>query len=447
VTNGLRVHLSGSAAHDCVGDLLRAAHSYVRALTEELIARGGGLVLGVGGEPVGAAGEPCLFDWTALDAVAAVPEPASQWPRLRPERFVVVVSQRGLEKIPAERANVWERCLARSDFALEVAPPGWRMAGIIRERQVLRGDVLLALGGGAGVEHLAEMYRDEGKPVVPVYAELGAFNNDGNGGSRFLHGRALADIDTFIRLRDGAGNAAARLTQLRLAADGGTTELARRTADILDDLRPRPAFYVRLLATDHADYDAVERFFRDVVDPVVADRGFTPYEMGRGRPETVGATITGGLGREEAGCSGAASARGSLVGPHLAVLPRAAIVVEDRYASVFKLDRIRPAIVADTLAELQIAWPAIPIVFTDTRPLAEEWTYRWLAAAARHSLDDTDTTARLADLPTPTTAPAAPPSTAQVRAWARTVGLDVPPRGRLSPDIWAAYRAQHPQGT
>ncbi len=58
----------------------------------------------------------------------------------------------------------------------------------------------------------------------------------------------------------------------------------------------------------------------------------------------------------------------------LAALPRAAIVVEDRYASVFKLDRIRPAVVADALAELQIAWPAIPIVFTDTRPLAEEWT-------------------------------------------------------------------------
>jgi hypothetical protein len=115
----------------------------------------------------------------------------------------------------------------------------------------------------------------------------------------------------------------------------------------------------------------------------------------------------------------------------LAALPRAAIVVEDRYASMFKLDRIRPAVVADALAELQIAWRAIPIVFTDTRPLAEEWTYRWLAAAARHTLDDTDATTRLADLPTST----ALPSTAQVRAWARTAGLDVPPRGRLSPGI------------
>jgi len=61
----------------------------------------------------------------------------------------------------------------------------------------------------------------------------------------------------------------------------------------------------------------------------------------------------------------------------LAALPHAAVVVEDRYAAVFKQDRVRPAVVADALAELQVTWPAIPIVFADTRPLAEEWTYRF----------------------------------------------------------------------
>ena len=36
--------------------------------------------------------------------------------------------------------------------------------------------------------------------------------------------------------------------------------------------------------------------------------------------------------------------------------------------------------------------------------------------------------------------PAAPqPSTAEVRAWARTVGLPVPDRGRLRPEIWQAW--------
>lgn len=37
--------------------------------------------------------------------------------------------------------------------------------------------------------------------------------------------------------------------------------------------------------------------------------------------------------------------------------------------------------VADGLAELQIRWPNVPMVFCETRQLAEEWTYRFLAAA------------------------------------------------------------------
>jgi hypothetical protein len=149
------------------------------------------------------------------------------------------------------------------------------MAGIIRERQVLRGDILLVLGGGAGAEHLAELYRHEGKRVVPVHTELGAYCQDGNGGSRFLHGRVIADPDGFFRLRDGAGSAAARISGLRLRADTDTDAMARQAAKLLTDLRPRPAFYVRLLDASHPDHAAVERFFR----------GFTPHEMGRGSPQ------------------------------------------------------------------------------------------------------------------------------------------------------------------
>ena len=33
------------------------------------------------------------------------------------------------------------------------------------------------------------------------------------------------------------------------------------------------------------------------------------------------------------------------------------------------------------LARVQVRYPEIPIVFLETRALAEEWTYRWLGAA------------------------------------------------------------------
>ncbi len=67
----------------------------------------------------------------------------------------------------------------------------------------------------------------------------------------------------------------------------------------------------------------------------------------------------------------------------LAEVPRAVVVVEDRYSAVFKLDHVRPALVADQLGECQVRWPTVPIIFAETRPLAEEWTYRFLAAAVQ----------------------------------------------------------------
>lgn len=218
--------------------------------------------------------------------IAAANLPAPGWPPLRPERFVAVGTQRGLEKIPEGRRETWERCRSRSDFDLVVAPPGWRMAGIIRERQVARGDVLLVLSGGAGGEHLAELYRDEGKPVIALHAELGALNEDGRGGGTALHEKALANPDAFLRLREGVGNAAGRLSALRVDAATDVERLAQTTCDLIDDLRPPTAFFVRLLDASASEYPAVERFFRDVVDDVVRFRGFTPREMGGGRPET-----------------------------------------------------------------------------------------------------------------------------------------------------------------
>jgi hypothetical protein len=128
----------------------------------------------------------------------------------------------------------------------------------------------------------------------------------------------------------------------------------------------------------------------------------------------------------------------------LAALPRAAVVVEDRYSQLFKLERVRPAVVADGLAELQIRWPNVAIVFCETRQLAEEWTYRFLAAAHAWASTEHAALQRISPIKIDMTelgqAVAAPePSTAEVRAWARQVGLPVPDRGRLSPDIWQAW--------
>ena len=149
------------------------------------------------------------------------------------------------------------------------------------------------------------------------------------------------------------------------------------------------------------------------------------------------------------------------------------MVVEDRYSLVFKESRVRPAVVADGIAECQVHWPTVPIVFCETRGLAEEWTYRYLAAAhawatakpaaierigapvlaarpaattatgagtggTARSGTTTGTATRTASR-TGTTSTTGGPAPAEIRAWARAQGLEVSGRGRIAAPIRLAW--------
>ncbi len=71
----------------------------------------------------------------------------------------------------------------------------------------------------------------------------------------------------------------------------------------------------------------------------------------------------------------------------LADVPRAAVVVEDRYSALVRHAHAPAGFLPDLLARVQVRYPEIPIVFAETRPLAEEWTFRYLGAALAESLD------------------------------------------------------------
>jgi hypothetical protein len=127
----------------------------------------------------------------------------------------------------------------------------------------------------------------------------------------------------------------------------------------------------------------------------------------------------------------------------LATVPRAALVIEDRWSSVFKLDRVRPSTVTEGLAEAQVRFPTVPIVFCETRQLAQEWTYRFLGAAIAHHGEHADAVDLERSLPEAGPLAPAPPTTAEVRAWAVAAGLPVAAGGKLRPDIIAAYLTAH----
>ena len=75
----------------------------------------------------------------------------------------------------------------------------------------------------------------------------------------------------------------------------------------------------------------------------------------------------------------------------------------------------------------------MPIVFAETRALAQEWTYRFLAAAVREVGSHGAAEERFAELVAAGPVLDAPPTAAAVRAWAIEAGLPVSARGRLRP--------------
>ncbi len=85
----------------------------------------------------------------------------------------------------------------------------------------------------------------------------------------------------------------------------------------------------------------------------------------------------------------------------LADMTRAAVVVEDRYSNLLRHPYAPAGFLPDMLARVQVRYPEIPIVFLETRPLAEEWTYRYLGAALAEyeSTRRTESPARAAEEP------------------------------------------------
>jgi hypothetical protein len=133
----------------------------------------------------------------------------------------------------------------------------------------------------------------------------------------------------------------------------------------------------------------------------------------------------------------------------LSALPRAAVVVEDRYSRLFTLEHVTGSRAAEALAEAQARFPSVPIVFCETRPLAQEWTYRWLGAclvelSAAAGTDAVETTFSPGGAVPP--APAQGPRAAAVRAWARSLGLVVSDHGRLPADVVRRYEAASATG-
>lgn len=65
----------------------------------------------------------------------------------------------------------------------------------------------------------------------------------------------------------------------------------------------------------------------------------------------------------------------------LCAVPHAAVVIEGDYSQVLRNDQVRKGFLPVVVARLQVRYREIPMVFLESRKIAEEWCYQFLSAA------------------------------------------------------------------
>lgn len=281
---GRRIHIAGSISGDAsvaTFDEVQAARKLVKELVLDLIKRGATFVVPVDAEKLRESdGLPICFDWliwkTLYDNLARRPSSA-------PDPLAIAVQHHKNEKqISPEFEQLWDD-LRTSDLVHIENVSHWNMNSKRMEAQAQRGDILIALGGSDGVLFLANLYHDAGKPVVPLNARITSPDT----GARRLFSSGLDSTRAQRLFQTIHHSAHTWINRINFTSRKPVCKRISAISDLLENLEKPRAFVVRLLNPKCEDYEDVETFFKEVVQPVVEDElgykmtvidGSQPYE-------------------------------------------------------------------------------------------------------------------------------------------------------------------------
>lgn len=272
--HGRRIHIAGSIPEDPAlaptADV-QQARELVEGLVRELVRRGATFVIPVDAEKLRPADQmPICFDWlvwrTLRDNLHLRPNGA-------PNPLAIAVEHHKTEEqIPPEYARLWDDLRASDLVQIENAAH-WNMASKRMEAQARWGDILIALGGTEGVLFLANLYHEAGKPVVPLNAPV----TPPDTGARRLFPLGLSSTQAQRLFRSMDQTPHTWVNRINFTGRTPVPDRVGRVLELLEDLaRPR-AFVVRLLNPSVPEYEDVEEYFKNVVEPIVG--GELGYEM------------------------------------------------------------------------------------------------------------------------------------------------------------------------
>lgn len=239
--DGKFILVSGSASRSCNEDKLDIAIHFVRRFTEEVLRRGGGLVVLADEEDStrDEKGVPHIFDWVALREVRRFAESAIENPR--PYARVVMSDEAQESTIDIANLKLLRELEQRKLIERLHIPDEVFTGGEYRKLMIDNADAMLGIGGGKGTYSAGLEMAAQSKPVLPLDLRIGSISGDGDG-AVVLHKRMLSEAEKFLPCTHA--QAVNRIGMLSL--DRGVNEpgtVARLAAEILEiELRsPLPA--------------------------------------------------------------------------------------------------------------------------------------------------------------------------------------------------------------
>jgi hypothetical protein len=277
---GRRFQFAGRADRNIDSTRLAYMQKLIRQLAHQILLRGGGLVVTIGSEPMHEKEEglPLIFDWTVLEALDEYQSQSrTEWPLSQGASVIAVGLAHWRDQIRDDRKALWERVISGENLDIKQIRAEVSVGGVLREQQTAFGDILVCVGGNVGVAHLAELYMTHQKPVVPLDISL---KTEGRSASERLSDLAMTSPQMLFKYSPMQNSTAAysRLSLCHGAQD--INDFQKRFFDFVSHLPNPRAYFVRLLNPKISKFGEVERFFRNVVDPVVEDSGYERFEAG-----------------------------------------------------------------------------------------------------------------------------------------------------------------------
>lgn len=269
---GRRIHITGSISSEiniATAEEVIRAHNLIKAIVIDLIKAGACFVVPIDAEKMRSDNLPLCFDWLIWNTI-------QDNLHLRPVNaisplIIAIKHHKNEDQIPVQYADIWDKIRSSELVQIESAAH-WNMNSKRMEMQAQHGDILIAIGGSEGVLFLANLYHDAGKPVIPINLKLCAHNT---GAIRiFDFGLTGNNAQRLFRTENGA-TPHGWLNRIEMTARKSIENQKQDLLNLLEALVPPMAFVVRLLNPAHPDYNDVQNFFDNVVQPVIeTDLGF-----------------------------------------------------------------------------------------------------------------------------------------------------------------------------